>query len=44
MNSAISHWSPENQARAESILELYPEKRSALMPLLYNASLEHSHV
>ena len=44
MNHAISHWSPENQSRAESILELYPEKRSAMMPLLYIASLEHAYV
>jgi NADH:ubiquinone oxidoreductase subunit E len=44
MNHAISHWSPENQSRAESILELYPEKRSAMMPLLYVASLEHAYV
>ena len=44
MNSVISHWSPENQSRAESILDLYPEKRSAMMPLLYVASLEHSYV
>jgi NADH:ubiquinone oxidoreductase subunit E len=44
MNSAISHWSRENQSRAESILDSYPEKRSALMPLLYVASLEHEYV
>ena len=44
MNSVISHWSRENQSRAESILDSYPEKRSALMPLLYVASLEHEYV
>jgi NADH:ubiquinone oxidoreductase subunit E len=43
MNSAVSHWSRENQSRAESILDSYPEKRSALMPLLYVASLEHEY-
>ncbi len=44
MTSAISHWSRENQSRAASILESYPQKRSALMPLLYVASLEHDGV
>ena len=43
MNSAISHWTRENQLRAETILKSYPEKRSALMPLLYIASLEHEY-
>jgi len=44
MISVISHWSPENQERARTILDTYPQKRSALMPLLYVASLEHSYV
>ena len=44
MTSAISHWSRENQSRAEAVLESYPETRSALMPLLYIASLEHDYV
>jgi NADH-quinone oxidoreductase subunit E len=44
MTSAISGWSRENQSRAEAILESYPESRSALMPLLYVASLEHDYV
>jgi NADH-quinone oxidoreductase subunit E len=43
MMSVISHWSPENQERAQSILDSYPVKRSALMPLLYVASLEHKY-
>ncbi len=43
MMSVISHWSPENQERAQSILASYPVKRSALMPLLYVASLEHEY-
>jgi NADH:ubiquinone oxidoreductase subunit E len=43
MTSVISHWTKENQSRAESILDSYPEKRSALMPLLYIASLEHDY-
>jgi len=44
MTSVISHWSRENQSRAEAILDSYPESRSALMPLLYVASLEHDYV
>ncbi len=43
MNPVISHWSRANQERATRILESYPEKRSAIMPLLYVASLEHDH-
>ncbi|MGI9665607.1 MAG: NAD(P)H-dependent oxidoreductase subunit E [Acidimicrobiia bacterium] len=42
--SAISHWSPANQERASTILTQYPEARSAVMPLLYLASLEHKYV
>lgn len=44
MNTAIAHWSPANQKRASLILDTYPQKRSAIMPLLYLASLEHSYV
>ena len=43
MTAAISHWSPANQERAAAILAAYPEARSALMPLMYLASLEHDH-
>lgn len=43
MTSVIQHWSHENQERAKSILASYPIKRSALMPLLYVASLEHDY-
>jgi len=39
-----TNWSHENQQRAEEILGKYPEKRSAVMPLLYIAALEHGHV
>ncbi len=38
------NWSHENQQRAEEVLGKYPEKRSAVMPLLYIAALEHGHV
>ncbi len=44
MTPAIGHWSRENQSRAEAILGSYPQKRSAIMPLLYVASLEHAYV
>jgi NADH-quinone oxidoreductase subunit E len=40
----ISHWSQKNQQRATRLLEQYPEKRSAAMPLLYIAALEHGYV
>lgn len=43
MSNPIANWSPENQERAQRILATYPEKRSAVMPLLYVASLEHNH-
>lgn len=44
MNPAIAHWSHENQKRADEVMGLYPEIRSAIMPLLYIASLEHRFV
>ena len=37
-------WSGPNQERARTLLGSYPERRSAAMPLLYLASLEHGHV
>ena len=40
----ISHWSHENQQRAQAVLDRYPEKRSAAMPLLYIAAHEHGYV
>jgi NADH-quinone oxidoreductase subunit E len=40
----ISSWSHENQQRARHLLEVYPEKRSAAMPLLYIAAHEHGYV
>lgn len=40
----MSGWSTPNQERAKRLLSQYPEKRSAVMPLLYLASLEHGHV
>ena len=44
MTSPIAAWSPPNQVRAKRLLEAYPEARSAAMPLLYLASLEHGYV
>ena len=43
MSNPVSQWSPANQERAERILAAYPDRRSALMPLLYVASLEHRY-
>lgn len=40
----ISNWSQKNQQRATQLLEQYPEERSAVMPLLYIAALEHGYV
>ncbi len=39
----VGHWSRDNQTNAEAILDTYPEVRSAVMPLLYVASLEHNY-
>ena len=39
----INQWSPERQERARAVLAAYPERRSAVMPLLYLASREHGH-
>ena len=40
----IASWSSENQKRAAAIIAQYPEPRSAVMPLLFVASLEHTFV
>ncbi|MCL1593373.1 MAG: NAD(P)H-dependent oxidoreductase subunit E [Actinomycetia bacterium] len=44
MSSPISAWSHASQERVQTILDSYPEPRSAIMPLLYIASLEHDRV
>ena len=36
----MTGWSPATAARAEAILARYPDRRSAVMPLLYLAMLE----
>lgn len=42
--AVIPDWSSPNQERARKLLEAYPEKRSAVMPLLYLAQLEHGYL
>jgi NADH-quinone oxidoreductase subunit E len=39
----MKNWSLGNQERARNLLAAYPDRRSAVMPLLYIASLEHGH-
>ncbi|HJS72404.1 MAG TPA: NAD(P)H-dependent oxidoreductase subunit E [Acidimicrobiia bacterium] len=40
----MSHWSEATQERASQIISRYPEKRSAVMPLLYLAMAEEGHL
>jgi NADH:ubiquinone oxidoreductase subunit E len=40
----MSMWSEETQARAREIVSRYPEKRSAVMPLLYLAMAEEGYL
>lgn len=40
----MSHWSEATQERARQIISRYPEKRSAVMPLLYLAMAEDGHL
>ena len=42
--AAINVWSAESQALAREILGKYPEKRSAVMPLLYVSMIENGYV
>ena len=44
MSGSPTGWSRPNRQRAEKLLAEYPDRRSAVMPLLYLASLEHGHV
>jgi NADH-quinone oxidoreductase subunit E len=44
VDKTVPGWSAPNRERAARLLEIYPERRSAVMPLLYLASLEHPHV
>ncbi len=40
----IAEWSEPNRRRARTALDAYPERRSAVMPLLFLAMMEHGHV
>ena len=40
----MSYWSEETRIRAKEIISRYPEKRSAVMPLLYLAMAEGGHL
>ena len=40
----MSHWSDATQERAREIISRYPEKRSAVMPLLYLAMAEEGRL
>lgn len=40
----MSRWSEATRERARQIVARYPEKRSAVMPLLYLAAAEEGHV
>ncbi len=42
--AAPAGWSAANRERAEAMLAAYPDRRSAVMPLLYLAAMEHGHV
>lgn len=42
--AAIGEWSEESRQRAGEILGKYPERRSAVMPLLYLSMIEHGYV
>jgi NADH:ubiquinone oxidoreductase subunit E len=41
MTAVMPKWSAPNQERARKLMAAYPDPRSAVMPLLYLASLEH---
>ncbi len=40
----MSHWSESTQERAREIIDRYPQRRSAVMPLLYLAMAEEGHL
>lgn len=40
----MSRWSVETQVRAKELISRYPDKRSAVMPLLYLAMAEDGHL
>jgi len=44
VDNVLAGWSAANRERATRLLASYPHRRSAVMPLLYLASMEHGHV
>lgn len=44
IDKLVPHWSSDSQQRVATLLDTYPESRSAVMPLLYIATLEHGFV
>ena len=42
--AAIGGWRSDNQKRVVEIIGRYPQKRSAVMPLLYISMIEHGYV
>ncbi len=42
--TAAANWEAGRRERAKTMLGAYPDRRSAIMPLLYLASLEYGHV
>ncbi len=44
VDKIVPRWSAPNRQRASRLLEQYPRRRSAVMPLLYLAMLEHGHL
>ncbi len=44
VDQIVPGWTAPNRERAATLLAAYPERRSAVMPLLYLASLEHGYV
>jgi NADH-quinone oxidoreductase E subunit len=44
MSTPMESWTDDHRRRAAGLLDRYPDRRSAVMPLLYLASLEHGYV
>ena len=44
VDKIVPRWSAPNRERARWLLGRYPQRRSAVMPLLYLAMLEHGHL
>lgn len=44
VDKLVPGWSAANRERARDLLNRYPERRSAVMPLLYLAMVEHGYL